>query len=145
MDNRRSPMSPSASGTTWSGLNYYGIPYEWMAEFFGGYFNGTYHTNFWPSAGAPLVSGGPTLSQIFLSGGNPLDSSTWLQATLTKTSEGLFLNWNTQPGLTYQVQVTTDFTSWNNLGVPRFAAGTNDSIFCGSGSVGYYRILLLRQ
>jgi hypothetical protein len=143
-DNRRSPMSQPASGMTWSGLNWGGIPYEWMAEFFGGYFGGTYHTNFWPSAGTPVVSGGPALSQVFLSGGNPLDSTTWLQATLTKTPQGLFLNWNTQPGSTYQVQVTTDFTSWNNLGAPRFAAGTGDSIFCGSGSVGYYRILLLR-
>jgi hypothetical protein len=143
-DGRRSPISPSTSSTTWSGLNYFGIPDEWMAEFFGGYFGGTYHTSFWPSAGTPLIPGGPTLLQIFLSGGNPLDSSTWLQATLNQTPEGLFLNWNTQPGLTYQVQVTTNFTSWSNWGAPRFAAGTSDSVFCGGASVGYYRILLLR-
>jgi hypothetical protein len=145
MDGRRSPISPPTIGATWSGLNWSGIPDEWMAEFFGGYVNGVYHTNFWPAANAAVVSGGPTLSQIFLSGGNPLDSSTWLVVQLSNTPQGLFLTWNTQPGLTYQVQVTTDFKTWNNWGAPRFAAGTSDSIYCGSGSAGYYRVLLLRQ
>ena len=139
----RSPLSPPVSGSTWSGLNWGGIPYEWMAEFFGGYYNGTYHTNYWPSAGTLLDSGGPTLLQVFLSGGTPFDSSTWLQTALTKTQEGLFLSWNTQPGFTYQVQVTTNFTAWSNVGAPRFAAGASDSIYVGGGSVGYYRILLL--
>jgi hypothetical protein len=144
-DDRQSPISPSAGGTTWSGLNYHGIPYEWMAEFFGGYFNGTYHTNFWPSANAPVVAGGPSLYQVFLSGGNPLDSSTWLVTQLSNTPQGLFLSWNTQPGQTYQVQMTTNLTTWSNWGAPRFAAGTSDSIYCGGGSAAYYRILLLRQ
>ena len=141
----RSPLSPSVSGTTGSGLNWGGIPYEWMAAYFGGYNNGTYHTAYWPSPNAPVASGGPTLIQVFLTGGNPFDSSTWLATTLTRTQEGLFLSWNTQPGFTYQVQQTTDFTSWSNLGAPRFAAGTSDSIYVGGGSAGYYRILLLRQ
>ena len=141
----RSPLSPSVGGSTWSGLNWGGIPYEWMAEYFGGYSNGKYTTNYWPSAGTLLDSGGPTLLQVFLSGGTPFDSSTWLQTALTKTQEGLFLSWNTQPGFTYQVQVTTNFTAWSNVGAPRFAAGASDSIYVGGGSVGYYRILLLPQ
>ena len=66
---RQSPLSPSASGTTWSGLSWGGIPYEWMAAFFGGYSGGAYHTNFWPSASAPVAAGGPTLLQVFLRGG----------------------------------------------------------------------------
>jgi hypothetical protein len=63
----------------------------------------------------------------------------------------LFLSWNTQPGATYQVQVTTSFmhmasdTLWSNLGSPRFAAGTNDSIYVGGGMAGYYQVMLLRQ
>ena len=65
------------SGTTWSGLNWGGIPYEWMAYYFGGYVNGVYHTNYWPAATSPAASGGPTLLQVFLSGGDPFDSSTW--------------------------------------------------------------------
>jgi hypothetical protein len=143
-DGRRSPISPSASGTTWSGLNWNGIPYEWMAEFFGGYVGGKYYTNSWPSATAPFVAGGPTLQQIFKSGGNPFDSTTWLQTQLTQTPQGMFLTWNTLPGATYQVVVTTDLTSWSNVGSPRFAAGTTDSIYVGGGSAGYYRVVLLR-
>ena len=138
-DGRRSPLSPSVSGTTWSGLNYYGIPFEWM--------DGSITVRIlptWPSVNAPLVSGGPTLMQVFLSGGDPLVPGTWLKTVLTQTSQGMFLSWNTQPGFTYQVQVTTDLTSWSNLGVPRFAAGTTDSIYVGGGSAGYYRILLNR-
>ena len=142
-DGRRSPISPSATNSTWSGLNWGGIPYEWMAAFFGGYYGGTYHTNFWPSPTSPVVSGGPTFLQVFLTGGNPFDSSTWLQTSLAKTSQGMFLNWNTQPGLTYQVQVKTNLAAaWSNLGAPRFAAGTNDSIYVGGASAGYYRVQL---
>jgi hypothetical protein len=150
-DGRRSPISPSASGTTWSGLSWGGIPYEWMAVFYGGYYNGTYNTNNWPSPNVPppgAAASAPTLLQIFSSGGNPLDSSTWLQTALTRTSQGQFyLSWNTQPGLTYQVQMTTDFTSWSVVsnGSARFATGTNDWMYVGSGPAGYYRIVLLRQ
>jgi hypothetical protein len=93
-----------------------------------------------------LASGGPTLLQVFLSGGNPLDSSTWLRTALSNTAQGLYLSWNTQPGFTYQVQAATTLGgAWSNLGAPRFAAGTSDSIFVGHSSAGYYRVLLLRQ
>jgi hypothetical protein len=130
-------------------LNWGGISYEWMAEFFGGYINGKYYTNNWPSPNVPPpgapTTGAPTLLQIFLTGGNPYDSSTWLQTALTKTSQGLFLTWNTQPGFTYQVQATTNLTSWSNVGAPRFAAGTSDSIYVGGTPSGYYHVMLLRQ
>jgi hypothetical protein len=138
-DGRISPISPSASGTTWSGLNWGGIPFEWMTQYYGS------DISQWPSANSQLALGGPILIQVFSSGGNPLNPNTWLKTTLINTPQGLFLNWNTQPGLTYQVQVTTNLTSWSNLGSPRFAAGNTDSIFVGGGSAGYYRILLLRQ
>jgi hypothetical protein len=133
-------LSPATSGTTWSGANYYGLPLEWVEQYYG-----TTAAN-WPSnVNAPLVAGGPTLYQVFLSGGDPLEPGTWLKSMLAQTTEGLFLSWNTQPGFTYQVQVSTNFTSWSNVGAPRFAAGTSDSIYVGGSSVGYYRIVLLRQ
>lgn len=140
----RSPLSPAATGTTWSGLNWGGVPYEWMVEFFGGYINGVYYTNNWPKVGASIAPGGPTLVNIFNSGGNPLDSSTWLQQALSQTRQGLYLSWNTQPGATYQVMVSTDFVTWANVGAPRFAAGTTDSIYVGGSSAGYYKVALLR-
>jgi hypothetical protein len=135
---QHSPLSPAASGTTWQGYNWGGIPFEWMMEYYGSDFST------WPSASSRPDGTGLTLSQIFLSGGNPTNSATWLQQTLMKTSEGMFLGWNTEPGATYQVQQTTNLTTWSNLGSPRFAAGTTDSIYVGGSAVGYYRVVLLR-
>jgi hypothetical protein len=137
---QHSPLSPAASGTTWSGGNYYGIPIEWIETYYG------YDVSKWPAnVNAPLVpSGSMTLAKVFLSGGNPLDSSTWLQQVLNNTAQGLFLTWKTQPGASYQVQVTTNLVSWSNLGAPRFAAGTSDSIYVGGSATGYYRVMLLR-
>lgn len=134
-----SPISPSASGTTWGGGNYYGIPVEWMQQYYGN------SVASWPvNVNTPLLPDGLSLFKIFLSGGSPLDSSTWLRTSLTSTSQGMFLSWNTLPGLTYQVQTMSNMSSWVNLGAPRFAAGTNDSIYVGVGSAGYYRLQLLR-
>ena len=147
----QSPLSAATTNSTWSGQNWNGIPYEWMVEFFRGYYGGTYHTNGWTSPNLPppgSSSGSPTLSQLFLSGGIPNEPATWLQTSLTKTSQGMFLNWNTRPGFTYQVQVTTNLKDWGNLpppnDAPRFAAGTNDQINVGGSPAGYYRVLLVR-
>ena len=134
-DGRRSPLSPAASGTTWSGINYYGIPVEWMQQYWG---------DAWPLATAPLVPGGPTPLQVFLSGGNPLYPSSWLRTTINPSTQGFFLGWNPQPGRTYQVQSSTNLSTWANVGSPRFAAGNVDSIYLGGNNVGYYRILWLR-
>lgn len=135
---QRSPISPSASGTTWSGANYYGVPVEWVEEYYG------LNISSWPSPNTPLAPGGPTLLQVFLSGGNPTNSATWLQQDMVKTPQGIFLQWNTQPGATYQVQASGNFNTWTNVGEPRYAAGTNDSINVGSGKGGYYRVVLMR-
>lgn len=134
-----SPISPAASGTTWSGGNYYGIPVEWLELYYGDTIAN------WPVANKPLAAGGPTLRQVFLSGGDPLDPATWLQTALTSTSQGMFLSWNTQAGATYQVQSSPNLVTWTNLGAARFAAGASDSIYVGGSAAGYYRVLLLRQ
>jgi hypothetical protein len=139
----QSPISPSSTGLTWLGY-YWGsapnaIPVEWMSYYYGA------DQSTWPSAGAPLNPGSPTLWQVFETGGNPTNSSTWMTMNLTKTSQGMYLNWNTQPGMTYQVLSTTDFKNWSNFGAPRFEAGTSDSIYCGNGPASYYRVQLLRQ
>lgn len=140
-DGRKSPLSPPAGGTTWSGINYYGIPYEWLTNYYG------LNIANWPAnVNTPLAPGGLSLMQVFLSGGDPTNSATWLRTVLSNTQQGLFLSWNAQPGFTYQVQSTATLGGvWTNLGAPRFAAGTSDSIYVGKSSAGYYRILLLRQ
>jgi hypothetical protein len=139
VDGQVSPPSDATMGTTWSGANYHGIPFEWIEAYYGQNFSD------WPAdVNAALVPGGPSLMKVFMSGGNPLDSGTWLRTALVKTQQGMFLNWNTQAGFTYQVQVTTNMVSWSNLGAPRFAAGASDSIYVGTGSSAYYRVYLVR-
>lgn len=138
-DGRTSPLSPASSGKTWGGLNWGGIPFEWMTQYYGS------DISQWPAAGADSDGDGMKTSQEFLSGTIPTNSASVLQVQLAKTAQGMFLNWGTQPGQTYQVQVTTNMTTWSNLGAPRFAAGTTDSIYVGGGLAGYYRVTLLRQ
>jgi hypothetical protein len=139
-DGRRSPLSSSASGVTWNGLNWGGIPYEWMAMYFGN------DVSKWPSATADPDGDGLNNLQEFLAGTIPTNSASALLVQLGNSSQGMFLSWPTQPGATYQVQVKTNLTAvWSNLGTPRFAAGNSDSIYCGGGSAGYYRVVLLRQ
>jgi hypothetical protein len=137
---RRSPLSPLTYATTYSsGNNWGGIASDWMASYYGSDFSS------WPSAGSRVAPGGPTLLQVFLTGANPYDSSTWLRLKMANTPQGEFLTFNPQPGLTYQVQTSSNLTSssWLNLGPPRFAAGTIDSLYVGSGSKGYYRVQVL--
>jgi hypothetical protein len=137
-DGRRSPLSPSATGTTWGGKTWGGIPYEWMTNYFGG------NMSLWPSATADSDGDGVNNLQEFLSGTNPTNAASVLRVQITGTPQGMFLNWTTQPGWTYQVQVTTNLAKWSNFGAPRFAAGASDSVFVGSGSSGYYRVVLQR-
>ena len=131
-------LSPTATGIAWQGYSWGGIPFEWMRQYYGD------DMSQWPSATAKIGGNGLTLSQIFLSGGDPLNAATWLKTALSRTANGMFLTWNTQPGAAYQVQVTTNFSTWINLGTTRFAAGLTDSLYIGGSAVGYYRVLLVR-
>jgi hypothetical protein len=137
-DGRRPPISPSASGTTWQGYSWGGIPFEWMTAYYGN------DISQWPGANASLNGTSMTPLKVFLSGGSPLNPNTWLKQQLTKTAQGLYLSWTTTPGATYQVQLTTDFKTWSNFGSPRFAAGTTDSVYVGGSPIGYYQIMLMR-
>lgn len=129
-----SPLSPVASGTTWGpDLNYDGLPDNWEALYWG--------TNSakWPSPNTVLAPG-VTVLKVFLWGADPTNPSTWLKQSITHTSEGWFLNWNTMPGGVYQVMSSTDMVHWSNLGSPRYAAGNTDSIYLGLNGQGYYQI-----
>lgn len=138
-DQRRSPLSPAATATTWMGYSWYGaIPAEWMSTWFG------YDTSKWPLLNAPVAPGGPTLLQVFLTGASPLTPSSWLRTQLLSSPQGYFVTWNPQAGRVYQVQASFDLASWRNLGSPRFAASTVDSLYVGLNSVAYYRVLLMR-
>jgi hypothetical protein len=136
---RRSPLSAAATGITWSGFSWDGILFEWMAQHFGGRNN----MSQWPSGDAPVAPGGPTVLQVFLTGADPANPATWLRTAMIHTAQGYFLTWNPQPGMTYQVQTSTNLTTWVNTGSPRFAAGSIDSLYIGLSSAGYYRVMWL--
>ena len=138
MDGRRSPLSSPATNTTYSALSYGGIPYDWMAQYFGP------DAFKWPSPNDDSDGDGVSNAGEFLMGTVPTDQNSVLRERLDSTSQGLFLTWNTQPGLIYQVQVAANFGPWANLGGPRFAAGYVDSLYVGGSTSGYYRIVRLR-
>jgi len=137
-DGQRSPLSPAASATTWGGYSWGGVPFEWMTSYFGS------DLSTWPAATSRVATDGPTVLQVFLTGANPLVASTWLKVKIVSTSQGMFLKWNPQPGLVYQVQSSSDLSGWTNLGAARFATGSQDSLFVGGSQAGYYRVLRLR-
>ncbi len=140
MDGRRSPLSAAATNSTYgAGATWGGIPQEWMAPFFGpDIFS-------WPSPYADSDGDGASNKDEFLAGTDPTSAASVLKVRLQPTAQGMFLNWNTQQGLVYQVQSASAVNGpWANLGGLRFASGTVDSIYVGGGSSGFYRIVRLR-
>jgi hypothetical protein len=140
-DGRTSPLSSVASGKTWgpdlTGKSGFpdGLPDDWETLYWG-----TNRTK-WLTPGTVLAPNGTTVWMVFLWGANPNDPTTWLTTQLQHNSEGWFLSWNTVPGEIYQVQSSPDLLNWTNLGSPRFAAGTTDSIYIGLSNNGYYQVM----
>jgi len=139
---QHSPSSATASGTTWGyddeGYEGYsdGLPDDWETLYFGS------NAANWPKNGAStLLAPGVTVYDAFLWGANPNNPNTWLKQWISNTPEGYFLNWNTVPGAIYQVQTTTNFSAWTNLGSPRFEASTTDSLYLGQAAGSFYRIV----
>jgi hypothetical protein len=138
-DGRRSPLSLPATNTTYSaGATWGGIPQEWMIAYFG---NDIFS---WPSPYADSDGDGASNRDEFLAGTNPTDATSVLRMRLQPTAQGLFLTWNTQPGLVYQVHASTNLGAWQPLGGPRYAAGYLDSLYVGGGPTALYRIERLR-
>jgi hypothetical protein len=135
-DGRRSPLSDAATATTYLGINYFGIPVEWMSANWG---------EAWPGASVDSDGDGASNYSEFLAGTDPNDDTSVLRTSLASTPQGFFLSWNTEPGKIYQVQHSSDFSSWTELGGPRFAPGDLDSMNVGSGGAGLFRIVLLRD
>jgi hypothetical protein len=137
-DGRRSPLSGASSATTYGSLTYGGVPYDWMTQHWGS------DVFLWPSPYVDSDGDGATNLDEFLAGTNPRDEASVLKQRLQRTPQGMFLVWNTRPGLIYQVEVSTNLGAWQGAGGPRFAAGTVDSMFIGGADRSYYRIVRLR-
>lgn len=142
-DGRSSPLSGPASATTYGqyGTITYGdvVPFDWMVAHWG--------LNFaaWPAIGADSDGDGASNENEFLAGTDPRDPNSVLRTSLTATSQGFFLQWNTEPGKIYQVERSTDFVTWNALGGPRFAPGDVDFMNAGGSGSGLFRVKLLRK
>jgi hypothetical protein len=135
-DGRRSPKSASASGTTYLyPFDWYGIPYDWMVQNFGG------NVGSWSNSSVDSDGDGASNLQEFLQGTNPNSAASILKYSLRPSLQGMFLDWNTQAGLVYQVQSkSSPAAPWSNLGGPRFAAGTNDTMYVGGNNTAFFRI-----
>ena len=136
-DGRQSPLSGATTNTTYGTLMWGGIPFEWMTKYYGN------DVSLWPSAGADSDGDGASTLQEFQAGTNPTNATSVLKQQIFTTSQGPFLQWNTEPGLMYQVIFSADLNSWVNFGGPRFAAGHIDSMYVGGNSDGYFRIIRL--
>ena len=135
---RTSLLSGASTNTTYGTLNWGGIPYEWMTYYFG---NNVWN---WPSPYADSDGDGVSNLNEFLGGTCPTNATSVLRINLQPSGQGLFLNWNTQPDLIYQVQVSTNLKNWSSLGGMRFAPGTIDSMYLGGSPASYYRVLRVR-
>lgn len=139
-DGRVSPVSKPVSGTSWGeDANFDGLPDDWQTRYWG-----TNPAN-WSAANADSDGDGATSLQEFLAGTDPTSAESVLRTYITSSAQGWRLNWNTQPGLIYQVQISTNANSWTDVGAPRFAVGQVDAIPAeAGGQVSLYRVVRLR-
>jgi hypothetical protein len=68
-----------------------------------------------------------------------------IQMSITPLAQGARVSWNTKPGLIYQVQSSTNYTTWTNYGPARTAAGSSDYIDVSGGTgVVMYRVIRIQ-
>jgi hypothetical protein len=84
----------------------------------------------------------PPLPGTGVSGGTGSTSSSALRVSITSSNKGRRLSWNSEPGGIYQVQYSTNFVRWDNLGDPRTSTAISDWVPVGnSDSAGFYRVI----
>jgi hypothetical protein len=128
------------TGTTWGDdENADGLPDNWQAQYWGN------NPALWPSPNADSDGDGISNRLEFMAGTNPRDPNSALRTSFVVAPQGPRLTWNTVPGQMYQVEQTSDFSTWVPFGGQRFAPGTTDSVSVPVGnSLGYYRVTRIR-
>jgi hypothetical protein len=140
-DGQLSPRSPVATGKTWGeDENLDGLPDDWQAQYWGS------NASAWPNSNVDSDGDGVSDKQEYMAGTNPKDAGSVLRTSFAVMPEGTRrLTWNTVPGFVYQVEQTSDFSTWGPYGGLRFAPGTSDSVSVPAGnSLGYYRVIRIR-
>lgn len=138
---QRSSLSEPGTGRTWGeDENVDGLPDDWQGQYWGT------KPEDWPGGSVDSDGDGATNASEYLAGTDPTDPNSVLRTWISRGPQGRRLNWSTQAGLIYQVQTANHFEGgWTNLGSPRFAAGTSDSILlAGTGNAAFYRIIRVR-
>lgn len=134
-----SPWSDLASATVWGeDLNGDLIPDDWQARYWGP------DSSKWPGSGEDSDGDGATNAREFLAGTNPTNSASVLKQSIYRHGNAVQLEWNTVPGVVYQVQYSSNtlIPNWSNLGEPRFARSTSDSlVFQSEGRAAIYRVI----
>lgn len=138
-DGRRGTTSPAAGGSTWGeDANFDGLPDDWQALHWG-------EGAFWPGPNVDSDGDGATNLQEFLAGTDPRDPTSVLRVGLEQVGPTMRLQWNARAGSIYQVQSSSDFRTWQNVGRARFAPGAADSVALdNTNAVIIYRIIRIR-
>lgn len=139
-DNRVSGLSSPGSGRTWGvDSNSDGIPDDWQISYWGT------SASKWGAPNDDSDGDGMTNYQEFLAGTDPRNAASSLKTEVQMVDGLLYFKWNTVSGKVYQIQYSTDFHTWVNVGSQRLAASGEDSVFVEQSSgIGFYRIVLVR-
>src|SRR5262249_11981379 len=120
-DGQRTPLSASASGRTLDKKD------------------GDY------TPGAAPTPAAPPIVEQFRPGTVPLDTTSVARLGLRLTRQGKQLTWNARPGAVYQVQISTNLTTWRDFGGLQSTAGAIDSLtVTNSESAAFYRVIRVR-
>lgn len=134
-----SPWSDYGNGTVYGeDLNGDLVPDDWQTRYWG------VDASKWPSSAEDSDGDGATNAREFLAGTDPTDKSSVLKQTIRRHGGAIQLEWNTVPGTVYQLQASQNslIPVWQNLGDPRLARSTSDSlIFQTEGRGAIYRVI----
>jgi len=134
---RVSSFSQPVSVTTWGAdLDGDGLPDDWEKLNWGKH---------WPRPDEDSDQDGASNVEEFLAGTDPTNPNSILKIRMSVRPQGVYVEWNTEAGNYYQLEVTSDFKTWRNIGTPRFAPSTTDSLPATEAEqVRYYRVIRMR-